>query len=54
MPVYEFTCLDCGKQFDVVLSVREHDRHDVHCPACQSASVEQLITHLHLVTAKKS
>jgi putative FmdB family regulatory protein len=54
MPLYAFTCRDCGREFEVVLTVREFERHEVHCPACRSATVEQCIANLHLITARKS
>lgn len=54
MPLYEFACLDCGKEFTVVLSVREHDRKTVTCPHCKSKLVEQLVTTCEVVTARKS
>jgi putative FmdB family regulatory protein len=54
MPVYDFVCLDCGKEFTLVLSIREHDRKDVSCPHCRSKMVEQLVTTCEVVTSRKS
>ena len=54
MPVYEFVCLECGKEFTLVLSVQAHDRKDVGCPHCQSRAVEQLVTTCEVVTSRKS
>lgn len=54
MPFYEFACLDCGKEFSAVLSLREHDRKAAACPRCKSKRVEQLVTTCEVITAKKS
>ncbi len=54
MPFYEFACLACGKEFTVVLSVKEHDRKTVSCPKCRSKLVEQLVTTCEVITGKKS
>lgn len=54
MPVYEFLCRKCDKEFTVVLSVEEHERHDVTCPHCKGKEVEQAVTAFSVVTSKKS
>jgi putative FmdB family regulatory protein len=54
MPFYEFACLDCGREFSVVLSVKEHERKTITCPGCKSKLVEQLVTTCEVITAKKS
>jgi len=43
MPTYEYKCLDCGKESELNLSVSEHDRGNITCPACKSTRMEQLI-----------
>lgn len=54
MPVYDFRCKDCGKEFTVVLHVEEWERHDVTCPHCHSKEVEQAVTAFQVITPKKS
>lgn len=34
MPVYEFRCNDCGKEFQIVESVKEYETRTVKCPKC--------------------
>jgi len=34
MPTYEFECRDCGKRFEVVGRISEHDRLKTDPPAC--------------------
>lgn len=54
MPVYEYMCLDCGKEFTVVLSVRDHEHGHAACPHCHSDQVEQQPSVCEVVTSRKS
>ena len=54
MPVYEFVCLKCRKEFTLTLPLREYEKGDFRCPHCKSRSVEQLVTTCEVVTSKKS
>jgi putative FmdB family regulatory protein len=38
MPIYEYACTPCGKQFEELL-IRTSDEAQVKCPACGSAKV---------------
>lgn len=39
MPLFEFSCLKCGKVFEELLSLAELEAGDVACPACRSPEV---------------
>lgn len=54
MPMYDYKCLDCGKEFLVALSLKEHDSGAASCPSCGSKKVEQLLTSFTAQTDKKS
>jgi putative FmdB family regulatory protein len=54
MPVYEFTCRDCQKTFELVQSVADHEAALVRCPHCNGTNVDRLVSHVHAVTSKKS
>ena len=55
MPVYEFRCIKCGKEFELVETVRQHERHrHPKCPECKSTEVERLYSRVFAVTSKKS
>lgn len=54
MPVYDFTCKDCGKDFTRVLTLNEYERGQVECPHCKSKKVEQKPASFYAVTSKKS
>ncbi len=42
MPIFEYTCRDCGKEFEVIK--RPKDRKQIHCPACSSRSVKKMLS----------
>jgi putative FmdB family regulatory protein len=54
MPVYDYTCNDCHKNFEKVLTLNEHDKDKIVCPHCSSKNVEQETTAFFAVTSKKS
>ena len=40
MPIYEFACAPCGKQFEDLV-IRKSDEAEVKCPACGSRKVSR-------------
>jgi putative FmdB family regulatory protein len=54
MPVYDYLCNDCHKEFELVLTLDEHDDDKVKCPHCGSKDVEQAVAAFFAVTSKKS
>ncbi len=54
MAVYEFSCLECKKKFEVVQAIRDYDPTKVTCPDCSSKKVERLWSKVFTVTSKKS
>jgi len=54
MPVYEFACEACGKEFSTVLTVKEREHGPITCPWCDSPKVTALITVFAVKTSKKS
>uniref|UniRef100_A0A832LWP3 Zinc ribbon domain-containing protein n=1 Tax=Caldimicrobium thiodismutans TaxID=1653476 RepID=A0A832LWP3_9BACT len=46
MPIFEFKCLDCGAEFEVLLKNKE-EISKVNCKACQSPRVERLMSVVH-------
>jgi putative FmdB family regulatory protein len=41
MPLYEFTCRECGAAFEDIVSLAELAAGDVRCPQCGSQKVER-------------
>lgn len=54
MPVYDYHCRDCGKSFELVLSLKEHEKQKITCPECGSKKVDQEPAVFFAVTSKKS
>ncbi len=54
MPIYEYKCLECGKEVVLALTLNEHEVGSAKCPACGSKRLEQLITSFIARTSKKS
>jgi putative FmdB family regulatory protein len=57
MPIYEFLCQACRKDFTIALSIAEAERkrkEDFQCPECGSSDVVQQISHFQVKTSKKS
>ncbi len=42
MPRFDFTCQECGKQFDVLVS--NADKHKVSCPECGTNNIKQMLS----------
>jgi putative FmdB family regulatory protein len=43
MPLYEYRCRKCGKQFELLRRMADADR-DLVCPECRSEEVERLLS----------
>lgn len=54
MPTYDYRCEDCGHEFELVLSISEHDKTTPACPKCQSQRVQQTVTGFNVRTSRKS
>ncbi len=54
MPVYDYVCKDCGAQFELVLTLSEHDAERTICPKCESRNIEQEVAEFFAVSSKKS
>lgn len=55
MPLYEYKCLNCDKEFIVALTLSERQRGVVvQCPGCDSKKVRQMISPFIAKTASKT
>jgi putative FmdB family regulatory protein len=54
MPMYDYTCEDCGKESLVIMTLREHEREPPACPKCGSKKMKQLLTDFIAHTSIKS
>jgi putative FmdB family regulatory protein len=55
MPLYEYFCESCRKDFEVALTLKEHDHEEqIACPKCGGHNVHQVAAAFTAVTSKKS
>jgi putative FmdB family regulatory protein len=55
MPVYEYFCEACKKEFETVLTLSEHEHEEkITCPKCGGHKVRQLAAAFTAVTSRKS
>ena len=53
-PMYDYKCLDCGKESMIVVTLKEHERGEIQCPSCGSKKLQQLLTSFIPHTTKRS
>jgi len=56
MPTYEYRCEKCGKEFELMLSLREREEQasKITCPKCKSKKVVQQLGAFEAKTSRKS
>lgn len=54
MPMYDYTCLECGKESLIVVTLKQHEKGEVECPACGSTKLQQHFSSFIAHTTKKS
>ena len=54
MPIYDYHCKKCNKDFSVTMSMAEHEKKKVACPTCKGKRVTQLVSLFTAQTSKKS
>ncbi len=54
MPIYDFVCKKCKKEFERALSLAEREKKKIKCPKCNSTQVSQTLSAFFANTSKKS
>jgi putative FmdB family regulatory protein len=44
----------CGKKFNEVLTIKDHEKKKIHCPKCKSEELEHVIEPFFAKTAGKT
>ena len=54
MPIYEYACLDCKKEFSETKPVSNYEPKAVKCPKCKGRKVERRWSTVNVETSRKS
>ncbi len=54
MPIYDYKCESCGKEFSRTETMVEHTVKPVSCPKCDSDKVERVFSEFFAKTTRKS
>ena len=54
MPMYDYTCLDCGKESSIIVTLKQHEKGEVQCPGCGSTKLQQHFSTFMAHTTRKS
>jgi putative FmdB family regulatory protein len=54
MPTYEFLCRKCGKEFSLILSIKERETEKIKCSHCGADEVTQQMSAVITKTSRKS
>jgi len=54
MPLYEYYCDRCRKEFSLTMSVSAHEKAEATCPGCGNRDTRPLIGTVFTQTSKKS
>ncbi len=55
MPTYDYLCQECGKPFEMRLSIAEYsERKSSPCPHCGSPTVVRRFTPVNLATGSRA
>jgi putative FmdB family regulatory protein len=54
MPLYDYTCLNCEKRFDIFLTYAEYGTRPVACPYCNSKRVRRRLTKVRVAKSDES
>jgi putative FmdB family regulatory protein len=54
MPLYDYSCLDCQKNFDILMTYAEYGTRSVTCSACGSKNVRRRIPRVRMAKSDES
>jgi putative FmdB family regulatory protein len=54
MPNYEYRCENCSTNFSIMMSMNEHEKGGLTCPACKQNRIIQQYSTFFAKTSKKS
>ncbi len=54
MPIYQYNCKQCHRNFETILSYKEYGETVVSCPFCQSLNIQRKIKNIRFSIPEKN
>lgn len=54
MPIYEYRCQVCKKQFEIFLSYQDYEEKIIACPACGANNIQRMISKVRIAKSEDS
>ncbi len=54
MPIYEYQCSDCGKEFEKLMSFSDPNINSPECPGCQSDNTNRRLSKVAAFSSRGS
>ncbi|MCG6929652.1 MAG: zinc ribbon domain-containing protein [Desulfofustis sp.] len=54
MPVYDYRCEKCDRDFSLEMKISDYTKKKISCPKCKSKKVKRQISSFQTITSKKS
>lgn len=54
MPTYDYTCLDCSKLFEIIISYADYGSTPVFCPHCEGQNTRRRMTRVRIAKSEES
>ncbi len=54
MPMYDYKCQECGKNFILARTLKEQESGPPFCPSCNSQKIERVFAVFMAKTSRKS